>query len=101
LASFLVIKNKPPQLTIESIEQAVRMSIPMCIFEASLTHQTIQERFPDYAATQSPRRLLIPTTERGIFEGIGTKCEIGITTVSAWKSFQYDEMVNADCSLVW
>jgi hypothetical protein len=97
LASFLVVKNKP-QLVIESIEQAVRLKIPMCVFEGTLTHQTIQERFPAYARSG----LLVPfTIERDVFKNIGTKCQIGITEVSTWKTFQYNELVNGDCSLYW
>jgi hypothetical protein len=96
LASFLVVKSVP-QFTIESIEQAVRMKIPMCVYEATPIQKILEERFPSYAQAG----LLIPATERGIYEGIGTKCQVGITEVSAWKSFQYDATINGDCSLYW
>jgi hypothetical protein len=97
LASFLVVKEKQPQLALESIDQAIRMNLPMCVYEATLTHQTIQQRFPTYAQSG----LLIPTTPRGVYEGIGNVCKIGITEVSTWKGFQFDETINGDCSLYW
>jgi hypothetical protein len=47
-------------------------------------------------------RLVRTYDSRGVYEGVQSgNCTIGITSFSAWTSYQYDASVNGDCSLEW
>ena len=98
LASFLVIRNQPG-IRIDSIDQAVRLNMNMCVWRSSQTDTRVSNKF---AAFASSGRLIRKNDQRGVYEGLRNgECDIAITEVSTWEIFQYDEEINGDCSLNW
>jgi hypothetical protein len=104
LASFLVVANTP-QNPIESLGQAVRAGLPMCVWKSSQTDSSVSAAFPAYAGSGLLVRM---DSQQQVFEGVqeigggvGSVCAIAITELSSWETFQYDASVNKPCNLQW
>jgi hypothetical protein len=93
LASFLVVRNQPTT-QINTLEEAVKLNVPMCIHGYTGTDETVSAAFP----TANLLRREQPEMFQSVLNG---ECTIAITTVSEWESFQYDETVNGECNLHW
>ena len=98
LASFLVIRNQRG-VRPETLENAVRQNKKMCVWRSTPTDVSISSSYPAYAEGGNWRRF---DDQKDIFRSLRTgDCEIAVTEVSSWDTFQYDEELNYDCSLEW
>ena len=98
LASFLVIRNQRG-LRPATLENAVRLNMKMCVWRSTPTDVSISSSYPAYAEGGNWRRF---DDQRDIFRSLRTgDCEIAVTEVSSWDTYQFDEELNYDCSLEW
>jgi hypothetical protein len=97
LASFLVVKNTP-SLQIESVGDAARAGLPMCVLSGSATDMLVSQQYPG-------ARLIRPDPalgEEGLFFGVlRGDCTVALTTVSTWDTFKGNSTLNPNCQLAW
>lgn len=99
LASFLVVRNTPEQ-RIDSLQEAVRLNVPMCVWKSSQTDVSVSKQFPTYTRNRELWKRM--NSAKAVYEGLASgECEIAVTEVSTWDLFQHDESVNGDCQLQW
>jgi len=94
-----VVRNTPEQ-RIDSLQEAVRLNVPMCVWKSTQTDVTVSAQFPTYARNKElwKRR----PTAHSVYEGLAAgECEIAVTEVSTWDLFRHDQTVNGDCLLQW
>lgn len=94
LASFLVVEHTPT-ISIESIEDAVRMRAPICVLASTQTDNAVTNAFPN-------ARLVRKRQEEDVYHGVSTgECTVAATTASAWNYYERQSQVNGACELQW
>lgn len=94
LASFLVVQGQP-KVPLESVEQAVRQQLPLCVFAGAAPELAIRNAYPNAILVQHQ-------TEREVFQGIlDGDCAAAVTGKSVWDFYQGDDDVNGECTLGW
>jgi hypothetical protein len=87
------------QWDIETVEDAVRLQVPICAIESASPAVLVQERFP------TARLVLINDFERGyvaayeaLFAG---NCRLVLTTITQWERDRRNPNANPHCDLQW
>eukprot|EP00588_Corethron_pennatum_P029704 CAMPEP_0194313844 /NCGR_PEP_ID=MMETSP0171-20130528/10691_1 /TAXON_ID=218684 /ORGANISM="Corethron pennatum, Strain L29A3" /LENGTH=567 /DNA_ID=CAMNT_0039068977 /DNA_START=114 /DNA_END=1817 /DNA_ORIENTATION=- len=94
LASFLVVKQTP-QLQLNSVEDAVRNRVLICVFENTDADEALKRAYPN-------AKVIRKVTEAEIFESVlQGDCAVAITTVSSWEFWERDANTNRECNLEW
>ncbi|KAL3923113.1 MAG: hypothetical protein SGILL_001841 [Bacillariaceae sp.] len=94
LASFLVIRNVP-SLQINSVEDAVTQGAKICTFRSATSEDELLREYP-YA------QVLRKDTEQETFQGVqDDECDVALTTVGSWDTWQRRAEVNQQCNLHW
>jgi hypothetical protein len=96
LASFLVSQNVPT-LDVSSVQDAVRLHIPMCAVDTTAATTLVQEEFANAN--------IIPIDNvtagyvdayKALFRG---ECQLVLTTVNSWERDRRDPEANPNCDL--
>lgn len=92
LASFLVARQTP-NFSIESLSQAVRLDIPVCIQASSNHDEIISEMYPGI-------NLVRKRFEGDVFMGVKNgECRIAVVPVNTYEVYVRTNTINKDCSL--
>ena len=90
LASFLVAKQTP-QFSIQSIEQAVRWQVPVCVLGASNQDELLVEKYPNI-------QLVRKRSARAVYDGLNNgDCKIAASPVNTYELYVRTTDVNKDC----
>lgn len=88
-----------PQWDIETVEDAVRLQVPMCAMTSAAPALLVQGKFP------TANLVLIDSFERGyaaayeaLFAG---QCRLVLTTVTDWEKDRRNPVINPSCDLQW
>lgn len=94
LSSFLVVKNTPT-LQINSVTDAVRSGLPICVFKGTQADEALESAY-------SNANLIRKDSDDKIFEGVlQGDCTVAVTTVSSWGFWERDASINENCNLEW
>merc|ERR1712238_613899 len=95
LTSFLVAKNTP-SVKITDIQDVIDNQFSICVWKGTPMESFLTENYPVY------KRINRLVNEEEIFTNIQEgKCDIGLTNVDSWKSYERNEKINKDCSMDW
>lgn len=97
LASFLVVENTP-SLQIESVADAVRLKLPMCVLGGSVMEATVSRIHPGAILVRMDPSKGEANLYLGVVRG---ECTLAISALSSWDEYRRDSSVNEDCQLVW
>jgi hypothetical protein len=95
LASSLVAHQHLPTLQFSTLKQAVAHDLKMCISGGTATDDLVSLSYPNANLVRTATDL---DTYKGVQNGI---CNIAITTVGTWQTYEYDALANGDCNLKW
>lgn len=94
LASFLVTQNTP-SLRVESVGDAVKAGLSMCVFAGTMPDISVSEAHPG-------AKLVRKDIEDDVFLGVADgECDLAITSVGSWDRYRGRSLVNANCNLAW
>jgi hypothetical protein len=94
LASFLVVRNVPG-LQIHSVEDAVKQGVKICTFRSATSEEELLRQFPH-------ARVVRKETEAETFFGVQKgECDVALTTVGSWDTWERKAEVNQQCNLHW
>ena len=94
LASFLVVRNVP-SIQITSVADAVRRDSPICTYRSAQSELDLLREYPNAKAVRKP-------TEEAVLKGLlNNECDVALTTVSSWETWQRNADVNNDCNIAW
>jgi hypothetical protein len=97
LASFLVVKNTP-SLQIESVGDAARAGLPICVLSGTVGDLLVSQRYPGARLVRTDPIL----GEQGLFSAVlRGDCTVALTTVSTWDTFKGNSTLNPKCRLAW
>jgi hypothetical protein len=96
-ASFLVVENTP-SLQIETVEDAVRLNLPLCVMGGTVPDALVSEAYPGARFVRKPVELGEEETYLGVRRG---ECTLVLTTVNSWDQFKRNSKVNGDCKMTW
>lgn len=94
LASFLVVRNTPG-IIITDITDAIRNDLSFCVLQSSTSEATL---VTEYNAARVIQRESIAETYRSVVDG---ECDIVLTTVGTWRTYERNAQHNRGCSLEW
>jgi hypothetical protein len=94
LASFLVARRQPGT-TIDSVEQAVLLKVPICI--------QARVNIDDYLSYKYPEAVLVRReNNEEIFQSLHRgECSVAVMAVSEYEQYSRNSKINGDCSLQW
>ena len=94
LASNLVVQNQPAS-PIQTLDDAVRMQVPICVWATTGTDSTITQAFPNGRIVRKP-------TSKEVFQGvISGECRVAATELTSWDYWKGNLEVNGECQLDW
>jgi len=95
LTSFLVAKNTP-SVKITDIQDVIDNKFSICVWKGTPMENFLTDNYPVYT------RINRLVNEEEIFTNIQEgKCDVGLTNVDSWKSYERNEKINKDCSMDW
>jgi len=95
LTSFLVAKNTP-SVKITDIQDVIDNKFSICVWKGTPMENFLTDNYPVYT------RINRLVNEEEIFTNVQEgKCDIGLTNVDSWKSYERNEKINKDCSMDW
>ena len=94
LASFLVVRNVPTT-PIDSVEDAVRLGAPICVWKGTGSVGVLKKDFPN---VQMVEKDLEEDTFKGVLNG---DCNVALAYTSSWFGYERDANVNGECGLQW
>lgn len=94
LASYFVIQNRP-QLHVESIDDAIRAGLPLCIYDTTASAMYVEQSFPKANTIRKKTEIDLYTA---VNEG---ECALAVTSTSSFLEFEKDQRSNPDCKLTW
>ena len=94
LASNLVVQ-KQPLSPIQTLGDAVRMQVPICVWATTGTDALVTKAFPNGRFVRKP-------TAQGVFEGVlSGECRVAASDLPSWDYYSGRVDVNGDCRLDW
>ena len=94
LASLLV-DTKTTQVVVASIEEAITLDLPVCVYEGTGADAFIQSRYRQ--AKRIPLKSELETYQK-LHDG---QCELTLAYYQNWLGFESQKAYNPDCDLEW
>jgi hypothetical protein len=92
-----VVKNTP-SLQIETVGDAVRLNLPLCVTGGTVADTLVSEAYSRARLVRKPVELGEEEPYLGVRRG---ECTLVLTTVQSWDLFQRNSKVNGDCKMSW